>query len=132
MAYKFGNSSKARLATCHPLIQEILNEAIKYIDFTVLCGHRTEEEQKKAVEGGFSKVDFPNSKHNSLPSLAADVAPYPIDWDDTKRFAYLMGIIKGIAMAKGIEIRTGVDWDSDGDITDHKFMDWPHFELVLD
>lgn len=132
MTYKFGKTSKARLETCHPLIQEILNEAIKYIDFSVLCGHRNEADQQKAVVGGFSKVNFPNSKHNSMPSIAADVAPYPIDWDDVKRFAYLMGIIKGIAMIKGIKIRTGIDWDSDGDITDHKFMDWPHFELVLE
>jgi hypothetical protein len=58
-----------------------------------------------------------------------DAAPYPIDWNNTERFAYMQGLIKGIAMAKGIKIRSGIDWDGDGDITDHSFMDYPHFEL---
>lgn len=134
MSYKFGSSSQKRLDTCHPLLQVILNEAIQYIDFSVTCGHRNEADQNAAFNSvpQRSKVKFPDSKHNSLPSIAVDVAPYPVDWNDIKRFAYLMGILKGIAMAHGIKVRTGVDWDSDGDITDHKFMDWPHLELVLD
>jgi hypothetical protein len=130
MPYHFGKTSKERLETCHPLLQEILNEAIKYVDFSVLCGERGEAEQEAAVESGASKLNYPDSKHNSSPSLAVDVAPYPIDWDDIKRFAFLQGILIGIAMQKGIKVRSGVDWDSDGDITDHKFMDWPHLELV--
>jgi len=126
----FGQSSKERLETCHPLLQEILNEAIKYIDFSVLCGTRDKAAQDKAVADKASKVEYPNSKHNSMPSMAVDVAPYPIDWDDVKRFAFLQGILKGIALSKGITIRSGIDWNGDGDITDHKFMDWPHIELV--
>lgn len=131
MSYKFGKTSQARLDTCHPILQEIANEAIKYIDFSVVCGHRDEEGQNAAVASKASKVNFPNSKHNSLPSIAIDVAPHPLDWDDIKRFAFLVGIFKGIAIAKGYNIRVGADWDSDGDITDQKFMDWPHIELVL-
>jgi peptidoglycan L-alanyl-D-glutamate endopeptidase CwlK len=132
MTYNFGNTSRARLDTCHPLLQEICEEAIKQVDFSVLCGYRTKEAQDKAVVDKASKVEFPNSMHNKSPSLAVDIAPYPIDWDNTTRFAHLIGIVRGIAAMKGIKIRTGSDWDSDGDITDHKFMDWPHFELVLD
>ena len=132
MAYKFGESSRKRLDTCHPLLQEICEEAIKHIDFSVLCGERSEAEQQEAFEKGLSKVQYPDSMHNKSPSLAVDVAPYPIDWDNIPRFAHLIGLIRGIAAMKGIKIRTGSDWDSDGDITDHKFMDWPHFELVLD
>tara|TARA_R110000851_G_scaffold124960_1_gene255566 strand:- start:590 stop:991 length:402 start_codon:yes stop_codon:yes gene_type:complete len=132
MSYKFGKTSQARLDTCHPILQELANEVIKHIDFTVVCGHRDEEGQNEAVANKASKVNFPNSKHNSLPSIAIDVAPYPIDWDDIKRFAFLVGIFKGVAIAKGYKIRLGSDWDSDGDITDQKFMDWPHIELVLE
>ena len=130
MSYKFGKTSSERLATCDPRLQEIANEAIKYIDFSIVCGHRTEEAQQEAFNSKASKVQWPDSKHNSLPSKAMDVAPYPLDWEDIKRFAFLMGILKGIAMQKGINVRLGSDWDSDGDITDHKFMDWPHIELV--
>ncbi len=128
--YKFGKTSRARLDTCDPRLIEILEEAIKIVDFTVLCGERTEEEQRLAVTTGASKVSYPNSMHNHSPSLAVDIAPYPIDWNDISRFAHLGGIIRGIAQQKGIKIRCGFDWDGDGDITDHKFMDWPHIELV--
>ena len=44
---KFGNASKQRLATCHPDLQKIMNEAIKYIDFSVVEGYRTAAEQEK-------------------------------------------------------------------------------------
>ena len=128
--YKFGKSSRQRLDTCHPHIHAILEEAIQIVDFTVLCGTRSEAEQEDLFHRGMSKVQFPNSKHNSRPSLAVDVAPYPIDWNDLKRFTHLMGIIRGIAHEKGIKIRCGIDWDNDGDITDHSFMDYPHFEIV--
>lgn len=130
MSYNFGSTSQSRLDTCHPLLQEIANKAIKYIDFSVTCGHRSEAEQNTAYQSGNSKVQWPNSMHNSYPALAMDVVPYPIDWENIRRFAYLMGIIKGIAMEMGVEVRTGIDWDMDGDITDHDFMDWPHVELV--
>ena len=128
--YKFGKSSEERLKTCHPRIQEILYEAIQIVDFSVLCGHRNQADQDDVFHKGMSKVKFPNSKHNSLPSLAVDVAPYPIDWNNLDRFTHLIGIIRGIAHARRIKIRCGIDWDSDGDITDHSFMDYPHFELV--
>jgi len=38
--YKFGTKSQQKIATCHPDLQDILDEAIKIVDFTVLCGHR--------------------------------------------------------------------------------------------
>jgi len=128
--YSFGVKSQAQLDTCHPKLQEILNEAIKHIDFSVICGERTKAEQDRAYRSGMSSVQYPNSKHNTRPSLGVDVAPYPIRWDDTERFAHLVGIIKGIAIAKGINVRLGIDWDNDGDIRDHSFMDYPHIELV--
>ena len=66
MSYKFGKKSLERLSTCNGLLQEILNEAINIMDFTVLWGHRDKEEQNKAFRDGNSKVKFPNSKHNSI------------------------------------------------------------------
>lgn len=126
----FSKSSKKQLETCHPILQEILNEVIKYVDFKILEGHRTEELQNLYYEQGKSKLKFPNSKHNKLPSLAVDIAPWPIDWNDKTRFYFLAGVVKGIASAKGYKIRHGGDWDSDNDFKDQTFFDLPHFELV--
>jgi hypothetical protein len=95
-----------------------------------LEGYRGEQSQNKAFTEGRSKLKFPNSKHNSLPSNAIDIAPFPIDWKNRERFCYLAGIVKGIAHSKGIKIRWGGDWDNDGETTDNKFDDLPHFELI--
>ena len=132
MSHKFGKRSSINLRQCHPDLQEILQEAIKYIDFSVICGHRSKADQDAAYHSGRSTKKFPDSKHNEFPSIAVDVAPYNggIDWNDLESFAYLSGIIKGIAMAKGIKVRTGIDWDDDGQIHDHKLRDFPHIELV--
>jgi hypothetical protein len=120
----FGKSSKEKLATCDPRLQEILNEVIKIRDISILCGHRGEEEQNKAFNGGNSKLKFPQSKHNSQPSKAVDIAPYDkgIDWENREKFFELAGIVKAIAHTKGIKIRWGGDFTS--------FFDGPHYELV--
>lgn len=128
--YKFGKKSLEKLQTCHPDIQKICNELIKMMDVTVLEGVRSQERQAELVAQGKSKTM--NSKHLKQAdgfSHAVDLAPYPIDWEDGKRFMYMQGMIRGIAQQMGIEIRSGVDWDSDGQVKDHSFSDGPHFEL---
>ncbi len=127
---KFSQTSIARLATCHPALQDIMNEAIKETDFTVLCGHRGKADQDKAVRAGNSKTPWPKSKHNHNPSLAVDIAPYPIDWNDRARFTALSKVVLRIAKARGITLRWGGDFNMDGDATTRDAWDMPHFELV--
>lgn len=127
---QFSKLSESRLATCDPRLQQLLREAIKHVDFTVLCGHRGVEEQNDAYRTGRSKVRWPDSKHNTIPSVAVDVAPYPVDWKDTARFARLVGYIERIAHEQGIRIRWGGDFDQDGATADERFIDMPHIELV--
>jgi peptidoglycan L-alanyl-D-glutamate endopeptidase CwlK len=69
-----------------------------------------------------------NSKH--LTGNAVDLAPYPIDWKNTKRFYHFAGIVLGVATEMGIRIRWGGDWDMDDDLDDQSFMDLVHFEIV--
>ena len=125
----FGERSRNNLATCHEDLQKLFNEVIKYFDCCVICGHRGQEEQDKAYHDGFSKLKFPESKHNQMPSLAADVVPYPIDWNDTRRFYIFVGIVRGIAAMMNIPVRCGADWDGDMELKDQNFHDLPHFEL---
>jgi len=130
----FSTLSQQRLATCDPRLQEILNEAIKHVDFTVMCGHRGQEEQDEAVRLGRSTKRWPNSTHNSTPSRAVDVAPWlpdvKIDWNDTAAFARLFGYIQRIADEKGIKIRWGGDWNGNFRTKDERFVDMPHIEIV--
>ena len=126
---KFGKSSKERLATCHPKLQEVFNEVIKFVDCSVLEGHRSGERQDKLFEEGKTKVKFPMGRHNSSPSRAADVTPYPVDWDDRERQTLFAGFVLGIAQSMGIKLRWGGDWDMDFQVMDNRFDDFPHFEI---
>ena len=71
---QFSIRSQQRLATCAPEIQEIFNAVIASYDCTILTGYRGEGEQNEAFRQGHSKVKFPDSRHNSTPSAAADSA----------------------------------------------------------
>ncbi|MDH4122390.1 MAG: M15 family metallopeptidase [Deltaproteobacteria bacterium] len=123
----FSPQSLARLSTCHPDLQRLFTEVIKHRDCTVLCGHRTQAEQDQAVAEGHSKTPWPKSRHNALPSLAADVAPFPLDWADRSRFIEFAHFVLGVAATLGISITWGGDWDRDG--VPDKFFDGPHFQL---
>lgn len=112
------------------MLQQLFTEVVKTYDCTVLEGHRNEADQNAAFESGKSKLKFPDGKHNGVPSLAVDVAPYPIDWNNTKRFYHFAGYVQGIAKMKGIKIRWGGDWDKDYDLDDQTFNDLVHFELT--
>jgi peptidoglycan L-alanyl-D-glutamate endopeptidase CwlK len=136
----FSESSKNRLLTCDPRLQELLNEAIKIIDFTVIEGHRGQEAQDKAFREGKSKLRWPKGNHNALPSRAVDIAPVfydvagKIDWNDLVAFGRLMGYIQCLAVQRGIKLRFGLDWDGDfrsvNRDPDESFFDAPHLELV--
>jgi peptidoglycan L-alanyl-D-glutamate endopeptidase CwlK len=129
----FGKASKSRLDTCDPRIVEIMEEVVKHFDCSILEGRRDQATQDEYFRTGRSKLQWPNSKHNcNAPDLskAVDVAPYPIDWNDSNRFFILAGYIKGIAAVKGYKIRWGGDWDGDNDFKDQTFNDLPHFEIV--
>jgi hypothetical protein len=126
---RFSKKSKARLATCDQRLQRILNEVIKHWDCTILEGHRGKSVQNEYFRTGRSKIKYPNGKHNTTPSLAVDVVPYPIDWSDWNRFYAFAGFVQGIAIGMGIKLRSGLDWDQDHDFHDQNFNDAPHFEL---
>lgn len=129
MPYSFSNSSFDRLKTCHEDLQKLFTDVIKCYDCTVIEGWRSHEKQEEYFRTGRSKLRAGQSKHNANPSLAIDVAPYPIDWSDYKRFYYFSGLVKGIAFKLEISIRWGGDWDSDNNFKDQNFHDLPHFEL---
>ena len=127
----FGTRSQDNLAQAHPELQRLFNEVIKHFDCSVICGHRSQEEQDKAYHEGKSKLKFPQSKHNGSPSLAVDVIAYPIEWDNYRRNYMFVGFVRGVASQLGINIRCGADWDGDTVIKDQNFHDIPHFELII-
>jgi peptidoglycan L-alanyl-D-glutamate endopeptidase CwlK len=128
----YSKESAMRLQSCHQDLQLLFHEVIKYFDHSVLWGYRGEADQNKFYRQGNSTKKYPDSKHNHSPSLAVDVAPYPIDWTDEKRFILLAGYVLGIASMMKIPIRWGGDWNRDTQVKDNRFNDLGHYELFLE
>ena len=130
---QFGKRSRANLETCHDDIRVVLESAIRLVDFTVLEGRRSKELQNLYYSQGKSQLQWPHSKHNVINpqdlSDAVDIAPWPIDWQDHKRFILVGGIILGVAHTLDIPMRWGGDWNGDFKFNE-SFLDMPHFELV--
>jgi peptidoglycan L-alanyl-D-glutamate endopeptidase CwlK len=130
--------SKKKLESCHPDLQAIFFYVILGYDNTIVCGHRGEQEQNQAFAAGNSQLQWPNSKHNSYPSMAVDAVPYEtnhLDWGKTQ-MANFAGYVKGIAdllfrmSIISHHVRCGIDWNGNNDIDDTKFVDAGHFELI--
>jgi len=141
----FSKKGLVRLQTCHRDIQIVCLEVIQLTDFSILRGYSSPEEQfnlfkqGRIENNGVWKVQdkkkivtykdgyIKKSKHNSAPSLAIDIAPYPIDWTDTIRFNDLASIVLRTARylynTKKItsEIIWGGSWST--------LVDLPHFEI---
>jgi peptidoglycan L-alanyl-D-glutamate endopeptidase CwlK len=132
----FSQSSLSKLSTCHLDLQRIFFEVVKTYDCVILEGYRDKEGQDKAFLEGKTKLQWPNGNHNVNPSIAVDVAPYPIDWNDSKRFYYFAGFVFGIAYTLKLErkiyygLRWGGDWNGNRDFSDQSFNDLVHFELI--
>ena len=78
--YRFSSRSLERLQTCHADLVLLMKAALEDpgcpCDFTVTEGHRTEARQNELQAQGYSRLKWPNSRHNTNPSLAVDVSPY--------------------------------------------------------
>lgn len=157
MPYAFGRKSLQRLQTAHPLWRDVAQVAIAEtpMDFTVVWAFRGEEDQNAAFASGASTKRYPDSKHNYTAteqdidegyasrigqplSLAVDFMPWfrltpHIRWDWPEEARWLNGFIVGvgtpIVRPHGFIIRTGADWDMDGDHHDQRLIDLPHLEL---
>ena len=131
--FSYSNSSAQKLATCDQRLQDIMNEAIKHVDIGITCGYRDKAGQDEAFNNKKSKLQFPNSKHNVIPSKAVDFVPFvdlTIVWNDKELIGNIAFFIKGIAAAKGINVRLGYDWNGNFKASDETFMDAFHIELI--
>lgn len=143
---KFGATSRSNLAECHPDLQKLFNKVIEGWDCSIIDGKRTIEEQRKNVAKGVSQtMDSKHLPQGDGTSHAADVMPYPFDWDKIEKglqaikkadggmeiaevYAF-QGFVKGVAFMMGIDLRQGYDWDGDEQFEDQTFNDLPHNEL---
>ncbi len=129
---QFSAISAARLASCDARLAAVFNHVITIADCSILEGHRGEAAQNAALAAGRTQLGWPKSKHNRLPSLAVDAAPYPIDWADRERFHLFAGLVLGVAAGQGLRLRWGGDWAGHFRPAANRFDDLPHFEIIED
>lgn len=126
----FSQFSLDNLSTCHQDVQDLFHEVVKYYDIRIICGHRTVAEQQRLYAKGrtvpgsiVTHCDgiLRKSKHQTFPSIACDVVPYPVDWDNVNRFYELAGWVQAFALGMNIPVVWGGHWRS--------LKDLPHWEL---
>ena len=151
MTFKLSSRSEAKLEGLDPRLVAVVKSAIHKtkIDFGVICGMRTMEEQRALVEKGASQTM--KSKH--LEGLAVDLMAYI-----GSRGSWELNLYDDIADAMAeaarevdVPIRWGAAWtipniaQFDGTMEDamnsyiderrsqnrRPFIDGPHFELVV-
>lgn len=147
MPYHLGKRSRRRLMPLHPDLRAVVERAIRLteVDFTVVQGMRTEEEQEKLVRAGASKTM--DSRH--LTGHAVDLGAW-IDGDVSWHWPLYYQIARAMQQAArelNVPLRWGGCWDKKmseygdpadavADYTERRrkagkrvFLDGPHFEL---
>ena len=152
MAFNLSQKSLDRLSGVDERLQRVVKRAIQLTkqDFMVLEGVRTRQQcmtnygkgrtiaqcVAKGVPAQYAnpraaKVTWLNdpfaSKHVS--GKAVDLVPYPVDWNDLKKFDAIAQAMLQAAKELGISIRWGADWDGDGKPRERGESDSPHFEI---
>jgi peptidoglycan LD-endopeptidase CwlK len=117
-----------RLDACDPDLLTLFQDVGSQRDIIVVQGARSVADEQADIDAGRSALHDPlDSLHVTDPAvrpvaLAADVAPYPINWQNLVAFQELGGFVKARATALGIGLVWGGDWST--------FKDWDHYQLV--
>lgn len=152
MAFNLSQKSLDKLVGVDERLQRVVKRAIQLTkqDFMVLEGVRTREQcminygngrtvaqcVAKGVPAQYAnpnaaKVTWLNdpfaSKH--CDGKAVDLVPYPVDWNDLKKFDAIAKAMLQAAKELGIPIRWGADWNSNGRPREKGETDSPHFEI---
>ena len=142
MTYRLSQKSLQKLSGVHPKLQSVVKRAIQLTnqDFMVLEGVRTPERQKELYAQGRTKPGAKvtwtlTSNHFVNPKTgyghAVDLVPWPVDWNDLKKFDEISQAMFSAAKELGVELRWGADWDRNGKPRERGESDSPHFELFL-
>jgi len=111
---------------------------VKVMDCTILEGRRTDARQGQLWAQGRTEPGqivtycdgiIKKSNHQAKSdgwSWAADVAPWPIDWEDEPRFYRFAGFVEATALRLGIKVKWGGDFKRGG----KPWPDTPHWELI--
>ena len=152
MAFNLSQKSLDKMNGVDERLQRVVKRAIQLTkqDFMVLEGVRTRQQcminygkgrtiaqcVAKGVPAQYAnpsaaKVTWLNdpfaSKHVS--GKAVDLVPYPVDWNDLKKFDAIAKAMLQAAKELGVPVRWGADWNGNGKPRERGESDSPHFEI---
>lgn len=138
--FSLGATSRARLKGVHPQLVRVVERAVELttVDFMVLEGVRTPQRQRELYAQGRTKpgkvVTWTLTSNHFVKAdgfgHAVDLCPWPVDWNDLKKFDAIAKAMFAAAAELGVRIRWGADWDRDGKPRERGETDSPHFELA--
>lgn len=129
--YVLSQRSLDALKGVHPNMVRVVKRAIQITqqDFLVTEGVRTPERQRQLYAQGRTapgpKVTWTLQSNHFVQKSgyghAVDLVPFPVDWNDRRKFHVIASAMKQAALAEGVKLAWGGDWGT---------PDLPHFELV--
>lgn len=133
MTYTLSEKSKNKLIGVHPALVGVVHKAIELsdIDFSVLYGVRTAEQQNELYQRGRStrgpivtyKDGYTRKSNHQIKEdgwgYAVDLMPYPVDWDDWSKFESIDRAIQRASTECGVVVEWGGTW---------KMKDGAHWE----
>lgn len=111
--FKFGARSESKLVGVHPDLVKVCRRALttSQVDFGILQGVRTLEEEQANFSKGLSRIAPDQSRH--LRGLAVDVGAYEngvLSWN-WKLYEFIAEEFSSAGMSLSIPIRWGGAWD---------------------
>lgn len=127
--FPYGKTSLERLETVDRRHQIAAMKVADKYDTSIIEGHRSVERQLELYEQRPRVTHVKFGKHNVKPSMAIDMAPYPIDWSDEEQMVEFGYFVLGVYHGIGVPCRWGGDFDRDMEWRDSTFFDLVHFEI---
>ena len=141
MSYYLSQRSLNNLNGVHPKLVAVVKRAIDITtqDFVVIEGVRTQARQDELWAQGRTKPGpiVTWTKDASSHGIgkdgyghAVDICPYPVDWNDLKKFDAIAKAMFDAAAEQGVRLGWGADWNMNGTPRERGESDSPHFELA--
>lgn len=131
--FVFGKRSKKKLKNVNEVVKRVCKRALaeSTVDFSVIDGFRTQEQQKEMYDKGVSELDGTNKISDHQTGMAIDVIPVLKDkniWDTEDLEVRSAWLEVGRAMMRaarleGVQAEWGITYNISGG------RDWPHFSI---
>lgn len=118
--FKEGKSKLLFPQSKHNAVKPLLSEAVDVIPYPV----------DWSFEGDLYRASNTAFTRGTMFRIEKDWQERERVLHNIQRWFMFIGYVKATARQIGIEIRCGADWDGDHQMSDQRFDDLPHFELV--